>query len=165
MPFYPNKMPTVPNRPYSAMNRGRGWGSRAGDGMPPPGWNAETTLSLLKALQGQLGESQGEYRDWMSGMLGNVGASTRSQLAGGIGSQLSRTNVAIPGGANALANRYMGTLDDQFAMLQGLINKPTPYGQNFGQALSLTQGLQGLAPKAGLDQLMKMLGLGKGGGR
>jgi hypothetical protein len=158
-------MPTLPwsirrFRP-EAFGKQFDMGGGGGGFSPPRAPSMEMLQELLSGIQG--GEQ--DYRKWMSGMVGDLGGNARSQLAGTMGSQLARTNVAVPVGMGALANKYTSGLDDSLNMLLQLINKPSPYGQNLSQAMSLGQGLMpSLRGGSGnmLEQLRRLLG---GGGR
>jgi hypothetical protein len=164
--YTPTRLP--PNRPWRGSSP---WGVRWGmfGGGPGPTRSNAPSWQMIQGILGGLQGGQQDYQKWISELLGTMGTTARSQLAGGIGSQLGRMNVAIPAGANALANRYMGTLDDQFAMLRQLASQPAPYGQNLAQSLSIGQGLApsfaGMPTNNMLEKLRELLAITGGRGR
>jgi len=83
---------------------------------------------LLKMLMGGINKDQGTMDAWLRGMVGTA----TGQLGGQLGSQFARTNVGVPSGAQAIANRYMSPLG---SLIEG--NKPMSYADKMMQALSI----------------------------
>lgn len=98
---------------------------------------------MFSQIYGKLGEEQTAHRDWMRELMNltrSTMTGTTADLARGLGSQFSRTNVAIPAGADVMARRYLSPmsqgLESQMAYLKQLLKQPQ---SRMGQATGLTQ--------------------------
>ena len=118
--FWPNRF--RPNRgPTGTWGRWMPTGYRGGYRPPAPGYgrgtgatplgNEEWFPELYALMYGKL---QGGQRDLMNQITGNLGRT--------LGRHLSRTNVAVPVGADALARRYMSPLSQAMEMANPLRN-------------------------------------------
>lgn len=155
---WPRKRP--PNWPFgTGLGQGFGGGAPSPTPPAPKDWTAEKWFpELYNLIYGRL---QGGQRNMLNQMTGNLGRT--------MGAHLSRTNVAVPTGADTLARRYLSPLmqamemqDPMTRMSQamGMARQFAPmFGETWGQESPLYQRITDPA-----GHLKKFMGRFWGGG-
>ncbi len=128
MAWYNTQPTAIPIRKNYSYGYGGSMGRENDDG-----WGDNTIpAKLLRMLMGGMNRDQKTMDAWLKNMIGTA----TGQLGGQLGSQFARTNVAVPSGAQAIANRYMAPLG---SLIEG--NKPMNWTDKLTQAMSLGKGL------------------------
>lgn len=93
---------------------------------------------LVGSLYGKMRGEETEHRDWLTNLMRGTTSQAMGNLGKSLGGHLSRTNVAVPGGADMLARRQLSPFTQQMEMLMGLARKPVGnFAGRMGSAMNL----------------------------